>query len=579
MLTTLEISSRAIRLIRTDAKRIQDLEVFPVAAGTDPLDALLNAPLPSPLGKVRVVMSHGDMLLRTMLQPPGTAERIDRMVHFELQNSGDESMAVSWFSAEVPGADDLRLLTMTTKQKIIDQLKKVLAKHGGKLVALTHPAIGLFESYRATVGLESGSGILVDVGGAHLHVALIHDGQLVFIRTQTPGMDDLVRAVAELRTLAENDATALVAKLGKGAPSDLHETIKRQVNQLAGVLNANVRFAKTQLKFDALDPKIIWLAGAGAQVYGFINALSERMSMPVRPLNPFAGANINTSREQLDRQAELPSPWAAGLGIARATTVTLDALSDERARRDDYWRTKGALRAAAVLVAVLFLFALVRQHASIVSAESSVAILDGNGTGLVPVAQEKHKALHELSTTKDLDTSRLAWIDGERRPGRIALEILGAIAAQSNPTDCPVFLHSYKLKRQPGLVTIEIEGHAEGNGKNATDTVLHNFERGLIKRYPPIVAIKQLPKPIDSNRQQFHYILTVSDQPAEAKPAKGQGFTLDLTVPNGVEFESAARAAALRARTDQEVVTVQVTTFASGIAGGKPQSVSIPFKN
>jgi hypothetical protein len=191
------------------------------------------------------------------------------------------------------------------------------------------------------------------------------------------------------------------------------------------------------------------------------------------------------------------------------------------------------------------------------------------------VAKEKHQALHELSTTKDLDTSRLAWIDGERRPGRIALEILGAIAAQSNPTDCPVFLHSYKLKRQPGLVTVEIEGHAEGNGKNATDTVLHNFERGLIKRYLPIVAIKQLPKPIDSSRQQFHYILTITDQPAEAKPTKGQGFTLDLTVPNGVEFDSAARAAALRARTDQDVVTVLVST----IAGGKPQSVSIPFKN
>jgi Type IV pilus assembly protein PilM len=574
MHTTLEISSRAIRLIRTDAKQILDLEIFPIAPGTDPLEALLNAPLPSPLGKVRVVLSHGDMLLRTMLQAPGTPERVDRMVHFELQNSGEEPIAVSWFSAEVPGADDLRLLTMTTKQKLIDQLKKALAKHGGKLTALTHPAVGLYETYRATVGLESGSGILVDVGGAHLHVALVHDGQLIFVRTQTPGMDDLIRAVAELRTLPENDAAALVAKLGKGAPSDLHEAIKRQVNQLAGVLNANVRFAKAQLKFETLDPKIIWLSGAGAQVYGFINALSERMNMPVRPLNPFAGNNISAPQEQLDRQAALPSPWAAGLGIARSTTVTLDALGDERNRRGDYWRTKGVLRAAAAVVAALFVFALVRQQMNIMAAESSVAVLDGSGKGLVPVAKEKRKTLDELSTTKDLDTSRLAWIDGERRPGRLALEILGAIAAQSNPTDCPVFLHSYKLSRQPGLVTVEIEGHAEGSGKNATDTVLHTFERGLIQKYPPIVAIKQLPKPIDSNRQQFHYVLTISDQPSEVKSTKGQGLILDLTVPHGVDLDSAARAAALRARTNQDVVTVQVAN-----PGGKPQSVSIAFKN
>jgi hypothetical protein len=575
MLTTIEVSSRAIRLIRADAQKIQDIEHFPVPAGTDPLQALENAPLTGPLGKVRVVLAHGDMLLRTMLQPPSTPERLDRLVHFELQNSGDEPVAVSWFSAEVPGADDLRLLTMTTKQKLIDQLKRALAKHGGRLAALTHPAIGLYETYRATVPQETGSAILVDIGGASLHLALVHDGNLVFVRTQTPGMDELVRQVAELRTLPENDAAALVAKLGKGAPSDLHEAIKRQVGQIAGVLNANVRFAKTQLQFNALEPKAIWLSGAGAQVHGFIGALGERMGMPVRPLNPFAGTTLGTARDRLDRHAALPSPWAVGLGEARAGSVLLDALADERGRRSEYWRTKGALQAAAAAVLVLFLLAFTRQELNISAANSSIAVLEGDDKkGLVPVAKDKRKKLDEISTTKDLDTSRLAWIDGERRSGRIALELLGAIAAQNHPTDCPVFLQSYKLTRQPGVVVVEIEGHAQGSGKNATDTVLHTFERGLIKRYPPIVAIKQVPKPIDSSRQQYHYILTISDQPAEAKTVNGKGLTLELTVPDGIDAEGAARVAALRARTTQESVTVQVAH-----PGGKPQPVQIAFTN
>lgn len=575
MLTTVEVSSRAIRLIRTDATGVQDFEHFPVPAGSDPLQALENAPLPSPLGKVRVVMSHDDMLLRTMLQSPTSPERLDRLVHFELQN-GDEPVAVSWFSAEVPGADDLRLLTMTIKQKLIDQLKRALAKHGGKLAALTHPAIGLYETYRATVGVESGSAILADIGGTHVHLALVHDGNLVFVRTQTPGMDELVRGVAELRTLPENDAAALVAKLGKGAPSDLHEAIKRQVSQIAGVLNANVRFAKAQLKFDALDPKTIWLTGAGAQVHGFIGALGERMGMTVKPLNPFSGIRVSSAGDRLDRHSALPSPWAVAIGMARAKDVTLDALADERSRMREFWQSKGALRVAAAVVAALFVLALVRQELNIAGAQASIATLNGtpDAPGLVPVAKAKRKKLDELSTTKGLDTSRLAWIDGERRPGRVALELLGAIGSQSNPTDCPVFLQSYKVTRQPGLVTVEIQGHAEGTGKFATDHVLHTFERGLIKRYPPIVAIKQRPQPIDSSRQQFHYVLTISDQPAEAKVSTGKPLTIDLTVPNGVEAEGAARVAALRARTDQDSVTVQVAR-----PGSKPQSVQIPFKN
>jgi hypothetical protein len=278
--------------------------------------------------------------------------------------------------------------------------------------------------------------------------------------------------------------------------------------------------------------------------------------MAVKPLNPFSGIRVTGASERLDRHSALPSPWAVAIGTARAKDVTLDAMTDERGRTRDFWQSKGALRVAAAVVAALFVLALVRQELNIAGAQASIATLGGT------------------SDAPGLDTSRLAWIDGERRPGRVALELLGAIGTQSNPTDCPVFLQSYKVTRQPGLVTVEIQGHAEGTGKFATDQVLHTFERGLVKRYPPIVAIKQRPQPIDSSRQQFHYVLTISDQPAEAKVSTGKPLTIDLTVPNGVEAEGAARVAALRARTDQDSVTVQVAR-----PGSKPQPVQIPFKN
>jgi Type IV pilus assembly protein PilM len=577
MLTTIEVSGHAIRLIRVEQKRIAEIESYPIPKDADPLQALENAPLPSPLGKVRVVIAHGDMLLRTMLQPPSPPERLDRLVHFELQSNGEEPTAVSWHLVQSGGADDMRLLTMTTKQKLITQIKSALAKHGGKLVGLTHPTIGLYESYCASGVSQTGHAILADVGGQNVHIALVIDGELVFVRNQSPGMDELVRHVAELRTLSESDASELVAKLGKGAPADLHEVIKRQVGQVANMLTANVRFAKAQLKIDSLEPKTIYLTGAGAQVHGFIAALSERMGMPVHPINPFAGTIINTAVERLDRKSALPSGWAIGLGLARTDRTMLDALTDERGKTTVYWRTVGALRIAAAAMLALFVLAIARQEMNIAASNSSIAILEGEDqkSGLVPVAKDKRKNLDDISTTKGLDTSRLAWIDSERRPGRIALELLSAIALESNPTTCPVFLQSYKVERKPGLVTIIIQGHAEGIGKLATDSVLHNFEQGLIKRYPPIVAIKQIPKPIDSARQQFHYELTVTDQPADVKVSDGKSsLDVSVNVPAEIDAEGAARVAAIRARTNQSSVTVSVSR-----GSGQAESKVINFKN
>lgn len=578
MLTTVEISSRAIRVCRVENGRLTLLESFPVPAGTDPLQALASAPLPGALGRVRVVMSHGDLLLRTMMQPPSPVERLGKMVRFELQGSGDgEPVATTWHLVKAGGADDMRLLTMTAKQRLIDELKKALAPHGGKLTALTHPAIGLYQAWRGMSVEDSGPGLLVDVGGQNIHVALIQDGELTFIRTQNSGMDELVKQVAEMRSMAEGDASALVAKLGKGAPADLHEAIKRQVGQVAGVLNANIRFAKTQLKLDACEPKVIWLTGAGAQVFGFIEALAERMGVPVKPINPFSRLTPALSNDRLDRHSQLPNAWAVAIGAARAAEVELDVMAEERERRSLFWRTDGALRVAAVLVAALFVLAIVRQEIALGSTAGSVATLEGNGDGLVPKAIAARKKLDEISDTKGLDTSRLAWIDGERRSGRIAVELLGAIAAQEGP-ETPVFLQSYKLDRRPGQVVVEIEGFAMGSGKRATDGVLHAFEQGLIKRYQPISAIKQLPRPIDSTRQQFHYVLTISDQPLEvlaSEPGK-DALKLEVAVPVGVDGEGAARVAAMRARSgSEERVVVKVKP----VNGGAGQDVTVTFKN
>src|SRR5258708_27831882 len=123
MLTTIEVTSRAIRLCREDKGRITALESYDIPAGSDPLHALANAPLPSPLGGVRVVMQHGDMLLRTMVQPPCPIERLGKIVRFELQSAGEaEAVAATWHLVAGMGSGDMRLITQVTKRKLIDEL-------------------------------------------------------------------------------------------------------------------------------------------------------------------------------------------------------------------------------------------------------------------------------------------------------------------------------------------------------------------------------------------------------------------------------------------------------------------------
>jgi hypothetical protein len=595
MRTTIEVTSRAIRLCREDKGRIIALESYDVPAGSDPLQALEQAPLPTPLGRVRLVLSHGDMLLRSMVQPPCPVERLGKIVRFELSSAGDtEPVVATWHLVAGMGSGDMRLLTMVTKRKLLTELRSILKGQGGRLEALVHPAIGVYQSYRALNLGEQGAGMIVDIGGTHLHLVLIQDGELLFLRTLTPGMEDLVKQVAEMRNLSMADAAQLVAKLGKGAPGDMHEAIKRQVGAIAGVLAANIKFAKAQLRIDAFDPKIIWIAGAGAQVHGFSEALSERMGAPVLPINPFSGARLEVPRERLDRLAALPSPWSVAIGVARAATVELDACQEDRELRALFWRTQGALRVAAAAVALLMVLALVRQEFSLRATLTVLRMLGGYGgaegdTGLVGVAEKARAELDKVNSEKAATTARMTWIDGERRPGRVAVEMLSAIAEQGNPMTCPVYLQSYKVSRKIGQVEIELEGFAQGSGQAASDLILRRFERGLIKRYIPITSIKQLPKPIDPTKQQFHFVITVNDVPAEVSTQAGKsgGMALTLSLPTGIDAEGAAFVAATRVHgSGEQTVAVHVVPAVQatekdlkGKDKDKPQEIEVPFKD
>ena len=517
-MTTIEVTSSAIRICREQRGKLVAIESYPVADGADPLDALASAPLPRPLGRTTVVLQHPDMLLRTMLQPPCPPERLDRIVRFELQNArGDDNdpVAISWHLVKGGGGGDMRVLALVTKQALIDRVKKALAPHEGRLDGLIHPAIALYHAWRRQVGESGGDAVLVDLGGKQVHLALIRAGELLMVRSQGPGMEQLAKHIAEAQGLPEPDATRLMTKLGKGSPEALHELIRRQAQTVAGLITNNIRFAKAQLQLDQFEPKQVHLAGAGAQVHGFVDALRERLQLTTRILNPFAGMLSSLDAASLDRLAALPSPWTVTLGAAlgAAGGLELDAVSEEKTRKAAFWRTDGALRIAIAIAATLILFAGLRQWLALSSANGAVETLDGAGNGLVPKARAIQDDIDKLRDATALARNQLAFLDEERRAGRITVELLAAIAEQQNPETCPVVLRDYRLTRQPGAVLVDLEGFAETAPGKSTADVLRGFERQLARAYEPIGSLVAQPPKIRPDRLEFHYKVVIPDRP------------------------------------------------------------------
>jgi hypothetical protein len=415
-------------------------------------------------------------------------------------------MSLSWYQTPVGGAGDAAVLIQLAKNRLVEQVRQALVPCGAKLDGLGHPALGLVEAFRAQDGDEAA--ILLDLGGRHAHVALVQGGALVFQRTITPAIDDLVERLAAKRGLARADAARLIERIGSGSPEDLHELIAATARTIAAQVVAALRFARSQLKLDAFNPTAIHLTGAGAQVFGLAAGLRQGIDLPVRLLNPFAGRPLTLARAEADRLAGLPGEWGVVVGGASADRLVLDALGDERAARRQRFATEGVLKLAAAAAAVLLTIAVALV---VVAGKAAQHDLD-QLTKIHPAVTGAAKEVAAARTAKAAAGDKMLWLDGERRTGRIVPELLAAISGLQDPQTCPVQLSAMRTRHAAGVTVVELEGAAQAAGKAGTDQVLHRFEQGLREAYPAISQIESLPRPIDRDRHPFFYRLTIPDR-------------------------------------------------------------------
>jgi hypothetical protein len=325
--TCIEIAARSIRLVTVTDGTVSELRSQAYDAGTDPAQ-LIAGMIPPKAGGVRVLIANEDVLVRLIIQPPCPPDRLDRVIKFEMTGGGGtDAPLADWLSVPGFGSGDYRVLGLAVKRGLVQRLRQAVELGGARLEAVTHPAVGLYQAWRAAGGM--GDALLADVGGASTQIAIVRQDELALVRTLAIGMDLLVDQIVELRKLPHADAVRLVTQLRSSSPEELQHLVKRQAGQIAVALNGAIKFAKAQLQIDDWQPASIALAGAGGQVYGFADAVAERSGLACKPFNPFAPLKSGLPPDRMDACAALPSPWSAAIGAAMAKPV-LDAISDER---------------------------------------------------------------------------------------------------------------------------------------------------------------------------------------------------------------------------------------------------------
>ncbi|MHC5068677.1 MAG: hypothetical protein ACYTF0_08815, partial [Planctomycetota bacterium] len=341
MITSIDLGPTSLHIARCDGPAVHSLQRITVDSGDDPAAALMRAALPSPLGAVQLAINHPDILLRTAIMPPAPAERLEKLIDFEVSNLANDDAPIhyDWHTTAITGADR-RILQLIAKDSLIERLTATIRELGGKLTRLTLPGIALFQAWRQQHAFApSGDLTLVDCGRHNLTLTLIRDGELLYTRTIDGGLGAFEHDLAELRGINVDNTNDLIANLSDSAPQDIRDLIARHATRVATAIANSERFAAAQLRIDDFSATSLIVSGAGARLPGFIDTLATRSRRNTTLLNPFSGQTLPPDNDLLDRLAQLPGPWAPCLGLALTAALPLDICAHQRKRRATHWAT------------------------------------------------------------------------------------------------------------------------------------------------------------------------------------------------------------------------------------------------
>ena len=201
----------------------------------------------------------------------------------------------------------MRLGTLTCRSRLLEQLTAAVKENGGTIRHVIPTGIALYHAANGEPGGaleldddEAGVIGVLHVSAKQTTVTLVVNEAPVMSRTHDGGYLAMVASVATARNIDEETALTVLQAVRGTPPSELADAINREVASLANLVTQNMRMLGAQLRLEGIQLRRVLISGDSLP--GMVESLSERLRVPCRPLNPWAGKILTAPDSEARRR-------------------------------------------------------------------------------------------------------------------------------------------------------------------------------------------------------------------------------------------------------------------------------------
>lgn len=271
-------------------------------------------------------ISGPEVIVRGFAFPPIPEQAVEQAVQMEarqvcpldMQHSVlDYQLIANGQSKSAAKAQPRRGVMAVATQRAIGQAEQWVTQAGATTVMVDVNALALLNCLNELKLLNTQeTAAVIDVGASQTNVVIYGQDGLPFVRDINIAGNTMGTKIAQTIKLTEKEVWEMFAQ--EPSPEQLDSNLLLGLNNavvpLANAINETLRFYSFQEKKSNVDR--IFLCGGFALINAFTEFLTDALSVPVEPLNPFSVIRCGTDTDRNEALKNNGPAFAVAAGLA-----------------------------------------------------------------------------------------------------------------------------------------------------------------------------------------------------------------------------------------------------------------------
>ena len=391
----------------------------------------LSQKLKAGRSKVRYAVAGSSVFTRFVKLPPLGDDDVEQLVTFEAQQHVPFPLdEVAWDYEILESAGEKEVVIVAIKADSLDELNESVTSTGLSTAEVDVAPMALYNAFRAAYSNVSDPVLLIDIGAKTSDLLYI-EGKRFFTRSVAMGGAAVSTAISKeygvpfAEAEAHKTQSGLVA-LGGGHTEQLDETtaalamtIRNTLGRLPAEIARTTNYYRSQHGGNA--PKLVVLAGGGANLPYTKEFFEEKLHLPVEFFNPISAVSVgkNVDTDKLGREAHLMGELV-GLGLRSIgkSSINIDLVPTKvQAARTADKQKPFFIGAAALFLGGLAAWGVLNMLAANKAEQETAALNEQKETleGIATPIQTQFKKQEQLVALANQYTSteddRTFWLD------------------------------------------------------------------------------------------------------------------------------------------------------------------------